>query len=94
MLDNVILIDAYMHMYAATGEHRYSAAMSFDFIAAFPSVSHNYIWKCLAAAGIPHCVICAIQKLYKNNLHHIKLGNKLFLGPLIAIGVRQGCPFP
>ena len=91
MIDNVVLIDAFMHKFAIEG-HRYSAALFFDFIAAFPSVSHNYIWACLRSAGIPDKVIKAIWKLYQNNQHHIKIGNKMFLGPLIAIGVRQGCP--
>eukprot|EP00973_Karenia_brevis_P007116 964633-Karenia_brevis.AAC.1 len=69
-----------------------SALILFDFRAAFPSMSHEFIWQVLKTTGIPDQIIKAIQGLYKLNKHSIKLAGALFEGPTVASGVRQGCP--
>ena len=46
----------------------------------------------LSYLGFPGPVIRAIQKLYFNDVHVLKLGGSLFPSITIHSGVRQGCP--
>ena len=45
-----------------------------------------------SVCGIPTPFINAIKKLYTNNRHFIKFANRIYIGPMILLGVRQGCP--
>jgi len=91
LLDNVILLDSMMHQFAITHGDT-SGALFWDFVAAFPSVAHGYLWSILEAVGLPWQLIRAIRKCYVNNKHLIKLDGRVFDGPSILAGVRQGCP--
>ena len=91
LLDNVIALDAAMHVLSVSHINN-SIAIFFDFRAAFPSVAHAYIWKVLLALGLPVAFISAVKQLYANNIHWIKMDGKLFDGPTLLAGVRQGCP--
>jgi hypothetical protein len=64
----------------------------FDFKAAFPSMDHSFIWHTLRIAGIPSDFVSAIQMLYKNNQHRLRMDGELYNGPTVSSGVRQGCP--
>ena len=55
-------------------------------------MDHSFIWETLRAAGIPTELVAAIQKLYHNNCHKIRVGSQLYDGPVVRSGVRQGCP--
>jgi len=90
LLENVVKLDAMMHICATNATD--SAAILFDFVSAFPSVDHTFLWAILEAAGLPIIWINAIKKCYHNNKHVIRLEGKLFDGPTIFAGVRQGCP--
>ena len=55
-----------------------TAALFFDFTAAFPSLAHTFLWEGLEAAGIPTFIIDAIKQLYSNNAHWLKLKGGAF----------------
>ena len=66
--------------------------MLWDFAAAFPSVSHKYLFKILIAAGLPPKAIRLIRAIYSDCTHSIRIDGKMFNGPMLRGGVRQGCP--
>lgn len=76
---------------ASITQHR-AAALFFDFTAAFPSVSHQFLWVALRAAGIPEHIICAIRNLYANNHHWVRIKGGTFRSVTVLSGVKQGCP--
>lgn len=90
MSSNIFEID--MANLAVSYKCRKGACLLFDFKAAFPSISHTYIWACLAAWGMPSCVIRCLQCFYHNNKHRIKVGSNIFDSVFVHSGVRQGCP--
>lgn len=69
-----------------------TAAIFFDFAAAFPSLSRRYLFAALETIGIPFTVTHAIKELYRNNFHYIKLQGVIYPGFTVTAGVRQGCP--
>jgi hypothetical protein len=90
MLMNLIDVDfaaQKMSMKSSTG-----AILLFDFRAAFPSMNHDFILDTLEKVGIPLQFIRAIQSSYKNYKHSMKIHGKLYDGPEVFSGVRQGCP--
>ena len=92
-LDNVVDIDTRARILdmQATGEN-VPAIMLYDFAAAFPSVSHDFLFMCLIAAGLPDGLIAFFRALYKGNQVFINLnGEVLWLYEIFA-GVLQGCP--
>ena len=90
ILSNVVEMDCQSRIAATRGNH--PAMIFFDFLAAFPSVSHAFLFKILEAAGIPKRFINIIKKLYTDCRHQIRIDGKLYPGPLLLGGVRQGCP--
>ena len=73
------------------------AIILFDFAAAFPSLGHEYLWKCLRAIGIPEHVIrmyqsACHQDATKGNKHKIRWKSGVFVCVEVTSGVRQGCP--
>ena len=90
MLQNIIDIDeASMRV---SLKHPRGAIVLFDFAAAFPSVSHAYLWEALRALGIPSGLLNAIQCFYVNNVHTIKVKGQKFPSITSRSGIRQGCP--
>ena len=55
-------------------------------------MDHGFIWGALEAMGLPREFIHAVQMLYKDNKHLIRLQGTLYEGPTVRSGVRQGCP--
>jgi hypothetical protein len=51
VLDNVVELDHFAHLFSMAS--RKAAPILFDFRAAFPSVSHRFMWHVLEAAGLP-----------------------------------------
>ena len=68
------------------------AIILFDFQAAFPSLSHDYLWYALEKWGIPPEVVCCYRKLYHGNTHKINIQGVFFESINVESGVRQGCP--
>ena len=64
-----------------------AAALFFDFSAAFPSLAHDFLWEALSMAGIPTHIIHAIQGLYKDNKHWLKLRGRAFPSVEVRSGV-------
>ena len=90
-MDNVLMMDAHMHQFAISGTSN-AAAIFFDFITAFPSVAHSFIWAVMETAGVAPEFIKALKKIYSHNNTLIKIGGQLFVGPAILVGIKQGCP--
>ena len=90
MLMNIIDVDTAAQTISIRSTR--GAILLFDFRAAFPSMDHAFIWDTLKFSGIPSQFISAIQSLYRNNRHHIRVNGQLYEGPTVRSGVRQGCP--
>ena len=90
MLANVIDVD--LQAMRISLQHPRGAVVLFDFASAFPSLSQEYMWQVLEHVGIPACIVDAIQKLYENNKHFIKVKSGVFPSFTATSGVRQGCP--
>ena len=69
-----------------------AALMFLDFEAAFPSLSHDFMWKVLEHFQLPPGLIHAIQSLYQGNQHYIKAKGGIYKAFTATGGVRQGCP--
>ena len=90
IIDNVLEID-WEYMKVTINSPR-GALVLFDFTAAFPSVSHEYMWKALHSMGVPDSVINAFKYLYVDNTHMIRMNGKAHTSVTVTSGVRQGCP--
>jgi len=90
ILDNVVELDHFSHIFSIAS--RSAAIFLFDFSAAFPSVSHIFLWMVLENAGLPTALVRLIRCFYRSCRHIIRLGGRRFPGPHLRSGVRQGCP--
>ena len=90
MLNNVIDIDYYAMTVSLTSAK--GAAIFFDFKAAFPSVSHKFLFESLAHIGMPRSSLAFIRALYDNNKCNVSYKGLLYEGFSMESGVRQGCP--
>ena len=59
ILDNVILVDTTTHLFAIEKLQR-AIAIFLDFVSAFPSLAHSFLWRALIIAGLPIQFIVAI----------------------------------
>lgn len=90
MLSNVVDVD-YEAMRISL-KHPRGAIILFDFAAAFPSLSQDYMWSVLSHIGLPPNVMQAIRCPYMNNMHFVKVKGTYFPSLTATSGVRQGCP--
>ena len=67
-------------------------AIFFDFRAAFPSISHEFLLETLTDIGIPDHILAYIRVLYANNNCCISLKGHRYEGFQVTAGIRQGCP--
>ena len=90
MVNNIICID---HD-AMTVSLRCKKGMLvlFDFKAAFPSVSHDFLMESLSALGLPDHALNLVSALCDQNKCDICLQGKQQTGFNMEAGVRQGCP--
>ena len=90
LLGNVVDIDfATMRV---SLRHRRGMLVLFDFEAAFPSMSQEFLMESLRVLEFPPEVLQAISCLYTNNQHILKLKGGCFPSITATSGVRQGCP--
>ena len=90
ILSNLIGLDtAAMHT-ALEGPN--GAIIIFDFAAAFPSVSQEYLMETLRHIGLPPNALNFVGALYDNNQCTIMHRGRSFPGFAMTSGVRQGCP--
>ena len=90
IIENVLEVD-YEYMKVCLNSDK-GALILFDFTAAFPSVSHDYLWAALASFGVPEGIIRAFKVLYTRNTHLIRTADGIFESVTVTSGVRQGCP--
>ena len=90
MMANIIDIDLQAMKISLT--YSTGAIILFDFKAAFPSVSHTYMWAVLEKIGVPRKWILALQRLYVDNTHSVKFRGRTYGTFTTSSGVRQGCP--
>ena len=90
MLQNVIDIDWTAMTVSLKSEH--GALVLFDFKAAFPSVSHPFLIKCLDLLGLPSEAMNFVNTMYNDNKCHVRMHGHDFPGFSLQGGVRQGCP--
>ena len=64
----------------------------FDFKAAFPSLSQDFLFKCLELRGVPKKVRNMIHTLYHNQRCNLSYKGKQYPGFRITAGIKQGCP--
>ena len=90
MLQHIIDIDE--ESMRISLKHPRGALILFDFEAAFPSVSHAYLWQALRALGVPNALINALKCFYANNVQMIKVKGTQHRSITTRSGIRQGCP--
>ena len=90
MLSNIIDID-YQAMTVSLKCAK-GAIFLFDFKAAFPSVSHEFLINSLSSIGVPPHALAFIKALYENNHCDISYKGCTYEGFGMYCGVRQGCP--
>ena len=90
MLSNIVDVD--FDAMKVSLQHEGGSVILFDFAAAFPSLSQDYLWNVLAHIGVASGPLTAIKRLYHNNLHYIKVKSNMFPSFTATSGVRQGCP--
>ena len=64
----------------------------FDFKAAFPSVSQQFLINSMRLLGLPEHAISLTQALYDQNNCKVSFGGETYEGFGMHRGVRQGCP--
>ena len=90
MLENVIDIE-HQSMLSSL-RHSCSALVLFDFRAAFPSVSQDFLFAVMEYLGLPVSAVNVLAALYDNNRCEILINGETYLGFSMASGIRQGCP--
>jgi hypothetical protein len=90
ILANLISIDAAAMQTAM--EHPGGATVLFDFRAAFPSISPDFLFEALRQMGLPSCALNLVASLYDLNMCRISYRGQEFPGFRMTSGVRQGCP--
>jgi hypothetical protein len=91
MVDNIIETEALaLHLCRHFAEE--SGMVLFDFVSAFPSLSHDFIFAALHQVGVPPDMIRLIHVLYTDCVTSISLGGAEGESFLIRAGIKQGCP--
>eukprot|EP00969_Alexandrium_andersonii_P022677 992477-Alexandrium_andersonii.AAC.1 len=85
---NILQAECTMQRYAL--QHPRAVAIFFDFKAAFPSVSHKFMWAVLRGIILPEHWILLLQKFYLSNRQFIGRRRKEAFDA--EVGIRQGCP--
>ena len=90
MLSNVVDLEMEAMRLSLTAPA--AAVVLFDFRAAFPSMSQQFLLRILGALGLPDFVLHFISSLYDDNRCSINVSGKAFAGFAMRAGIRQGCP--
>ena len=64
----------------------------FDFEAACPSISPEYLLDMLGRLGMPDSIVRPMQALYHDYRCWVKIAGGAYDGFRMSSGVRQGCP--
>ena len=90
ILANLLALDTGAIHTALSGPN--GAVVLFDFKAAFPSVSQQYLSQTLAHIGLPIGGLQLVASLYDTNHCEINIQGQQYPGFCMTSGVRQGCP--
>ncbi|CAK0852851.1 unnamed protein product [Prorocentrum cordatum] len=90
MLANVVDIGEAMQQTSFAKQD--GGAVFYDFAAALPSVSHDFLFDLFAAIGIPPHILRVIRILYSRNYCSLSVCGMRFGGFDQKAGIRQGCP--
>ena len=90
MINNILDID--YNAMSVSLLHDKGALLLFDFKAAFPSVSHDFLIHSLRSIGLPDHALNFIRALYDCNKCNISYKGSVYPGFDMGRGVRQGCP--
>jgi hypothetical protein len=91
MQDNIIEAEA-LALHICKHFNSESGMVLFDFSAAFPSLSHQFIFAALAELGVPEWFLMALRKLYSKCTANILIGGCSDVCISIEAGIKQGCP--
>ena len=72
--------------------HSSGAIVLFDFAAAFPSLSTDFVLSALEHMGVPTEARRLVRSLYHDQTCRISLAGSTYDGFRITSGIRQGCP--
>ena len=64
----------------------------FDFTAAFPSVSHAWLFQVLKTIRMPLGLVSLVKAMYIDNRAYSSLSGSLKYLYTVSAGVLQGCP--
>ena len=90
MIKNIVDID--YESKKVSLRYRHGALVLFDFEAAFPSVSHDYLFQVLGSLGIPAGILASLRCFYVNNMTYMKIKGIQEPSIVCKSGIRQGCP--
>ena len=76
MLTNIVDIDFETMRVSLT--QQFGALDLFDFYAAFPSLSHEYMWTVLEHIGVPPHILNAFKSFYFKNTLCLKMNGRIF----------------
>ena len=90
MMSNVVDLEHHAMMVAASKDR--GLLLLLDFKAAFPSVAHAYMRRCLEGFGMPSACLQTLDALYDAGRCVVSAGGDLLPGFDVGDGIRQGCP--
>ena len=91
LIDNVLEVEGFAQSYTIA-EAENPAIFLFDVMAAFPSLSHQWLFVVLAKMKIPKVIIRALKAMYADCSATIVLGGRRLRSFNMLSGIRQGCP--
>jgi hypothetical protein len=68
------------------------AMILFDFTAAFPSISRQYLREVAAHAGLPARALQVIESFYAQTSSRVMIQGSLYDEVNMTAGIKQGCP--
>jgi len=90
LLENVVDVDFESRRMYLRGGH--GGLVLVDLAAAFPSVSHDYLFNVLSRQGVPENIIQSVKMFYQGNQNFLSLDGQTSPAFTSKSGVRQGCP--
>ena len=91
IVHQVVALDGYASLWARFFP-KDLAVILFDIIAAFPSLSHMFIFMTLVHRGLPPALVEFIRKLYDDVFSSFTVGDAPAMFIRIMAGIKQGCP--
>ena len=91
MTDNIFEIETTALAHVACSPQESSVLLT-DFVAAYPSVNHSWIFHVLEKAELPEFICWFLRMIHCNSTTHVEFAGKTGGQFFMARGVRQGSP--